>query len=173
MRNIELLFICLIIFLNSYLAGCKANENLTTNYKVENIIQEEVEVDEEKILFLNYKIAKESGGEINLSVINQIINKGNIKGYNSNIQYLKIGNLKFIQQDLQGNELDVYYLSNPLTREVEFVDENGQFQRKVIQMDSSEFGIRLQLQNQCRKVVVELIKDSELNTIELLTTEIK
>ena len=159
-----------ILFIAFCFAACKPSES-TMKSQTQSKVSDEV-ISKEKILFLNYKISKKEDKTLELVLISQILNTGKIKGYKPNNQLIKIGNLKCLQMDSAQMELDVLYLSNPLFREHEFVDEEGNFQRKSLTLDSADLNFRIQLHPLCYEIKIEEIIDSDFRTRELIKTKV-
>lgn len=114
-------------------------------------VQFQMEDDKNYILFVNYILTNEKG-VLKATFINQIVREGKLKPF-QNENNLS-GTLAFEQ--LNGNDelLDQLVLQNPLIKTYEFVDDNGQLNKKEVVLDSAEFSLRTQIIPSARKFIL-------------------
>jgi hypothetical protein len=110
-----------------------------------------------RIVFLNYNMAKESDGSIKIEFINSVIAEGKLKEEISGKKSSEYGDLKIIQVNAKSEPLQSIILSNPLVKNVEYLDESGGFQRKIIVLESTEFSVRTRLNDQTIFIIIEKI----------------
>ena len=66
-------------------------------------------------------------------------------------------NLQVLLTDRNELLMDSFIISNPLIKDVEFVDESGKFLKKTIYLDSIDFSVRFQLDENISFVGIEKI----------------
>jgi len=74
-----------------------------------------------RIVFLSYKIAKNSNGTIKIEFINTIIAEGKLKGEINSKKNPEYGDLKVIQANAKLEPILSIILSNPLVKNVEYL----------------------------------------------------
>ncbi len=119
-----------------------------------------------RIVFLNYTITKNSDNEVKIEFINKIITEGKLKQDLSNKKNPEFGDLKLIQVNAKSKPLQSIILSNPLVKNVEYLDESGGFQRKIIVLESTEFSVRTQLNDQTKFIIIEEINKENKRLIK-------
>jgi len=124
-----------------------------------------------KLLFLNYKISKTSKGEKNIALINQKITDGKLKNTSKVDEKTSFGDLECISLDENFNELDKHSIKNPLVKIVEFINDLGNFEKRIIKLDSAQFALRLQLQSKVKYISISELTQSGIK--KHLTTEIE
>lgn len=102
-------------------------------------------ISEPKILFLNYKIYKTSTDVARIKLLHKIIAKGILKTSFYENNNPKKGDIKCTQINSKSMSVDSVFLSNPLIKIIEYVNDSGQFEKKTIVLDSAEFSIRMPL----------------------------
>ena len=108
---------------------------------------------EPKIIFLNYNIKKTSNGNKRIQFINKVIADGKLKNTKPNEEGVQ-GDLVCLQLDKKSNILQRSIVKNPLIKNIEFLDESKSFQRKEIDLDSTQFSIRLQLKPNTKHISI-------------------
>ena len=138
----------------------------------QQVIDNDTQIEEHpKLLFLNYMISKMVDGEKNIKLINQIITDGTLKKMTKISDKKKFGDLECNTYDKDLNQIGTHSIKNPLKKTMEYINDLGNFEKKIFDLDSAQFSIRLQLQPG-----VKYIKISELTTKgqkELITTELE
>lgn len=99
-----------------------------------------------KILFLNGEISYDSlSQEYTIELINKILSYGKIKP-NPEHSHIHIENqLNYRLLNKNKQVIDDYAIPNPLLKDIEYIDDNGQMGRKRLQLKQAEFSIRVQL----------------------------
>jgi len=95
-----------------------------------------------RIVFVTYKIKKNKGNETEVSFLNHKLVDGKIKGYSNNDLNTTEGDLKCTFLDNKRTVLQVVNIKNPLKRIVEYVNDSGNLEKRLIELDSSQFIIR-------------------------------
>ena len=145
--------ILLLVLLPVFL-GCKNSKQSFEN-------QTEIE-STPKILFLNYAIEKTLDNKRKIEFINKKIVDGKLK----NIAFEPIGNavdgdLIFSELDSKLKTINKILIKNPLVQTIEYVDDAKQFQTKTLDLDKSQFSIRLQLKNATKYITISNFAENE------------
>ncbi len=125
-----------------------------------------------QILFLNYSVSKKSNNQIEVGLINKIVAQGQLKEDMPEHKMGKIGDFKCSEIDENSKLIRSFYITDPLKKNVEYVDGSGQMYRKLVELDSSQFLIRTQLDPRTKFMVIAKITDSTPNLTNLITTQI-
>ena len=124
-----------------------------------------------KILFLNYTMSKSKTRETKVALANKIIVKGKIKDNSIKIDDNRLGNLECIQADDKLNSIKTIYINNPINKTIEYVNDNGEFEKKQIKLDSAQFSIRMQLDSKTKFILIKQI--NQLDKQNVLLSKIK
>ena len=139
-----------------------------------NLVDENVnEASPPKLIFLNYSISKDENNNKNIQFINKIIANGKLKSNSSN--YLKTGNigdLKCSQLNKDSVEIASVIIKNPLSKNIEFINDSLIFENKKIALNKASFSIRLQLRSKTTFIAIKEIKDSLQNASTLNITKL-
>lgn len=119
-----------------------------------------------KIIFLNYKIKKDSKGIEEIKLINKIISKGSLKKNGQKETTDIIDGFVCTQLDKKLLPIDSVQISNPLIKTFEYFDPSGLMGKKTIELDSAEFTVRIQLKPNAKFVS---LKKTNSNNILLKT----
>ncbi len=119
-----------------------------------------------RIVFINYKIAKDSNGTTKIEFMNTIIAEGKLKGEINSKKNPEYGDLKVIQANAKLEPILSIILSNPLVKNVEYLNESGGFQRKIIVLESAEFSVRTQLNARTKFIIIEEINKENKQLIK-------
>ncbi|MDD7886408.1 hypothetical protein [Flavivirga sp. 57AJ16] len=147
------------------LLGCVSKQGLSTNTdKIEKT---------PKIIFLNYTIKKIPDGNKAIRFIDKKVTEGKLKNHNENSKQDPVtGDLMCYQLDKKSNILQSTVIKNPFTKTFEFVDASKSFQMKKIDLDSSRFSLRLQLNPNTEYISIHDISDSKNKIIPLIKTQL-
>jgi hypothetical protein len=173
LHPLEFLLICNVFVISSLFSpnGLSVKENVHSDTHIRNL-EYKLEQSTDKILFLNYEISRESDGSISVKLQDKQVKNGKVK------QKLMI---------LNGNEGDDfeikllgsnsksfgrYEIESPLERVVEYVDNAGQLNTKLIVLDSAQFTIRLQADPKIKFIAIQQKSLNAKNTQSLITTQI-
>ena len=110
-----------------------------------------------KIVFVNYNITKDTDGDIAINLINKIITEGKLKQDLAYKEKTEFGDLKIIQTNSKSKSIQSITIANPLVKNVEYADESGQLNRKIIELESTQFSIRMQMHPMTKYIVIEQI----------------
>lgn len=156
------------LFLLALLIVCYSCAAKRSSLNTEDIIEANP-----KLIFLNYNIKKTNSNNKLVQFINQIITDGKLKG-NSN-KYTKegvSGDLKCNQIDKNGMILNSIVVKNPLTKNIEYVDDSKNFKLKQVVLDSSQFSLRMQLHPNAKYISIIEIKELNKNPNPLIKTKL-
>lgn len=130
------------------------------------VVIQEVTIDTQpKILFISYKFQR---GE--LIFVNKIITKGKLKNKGLLPLDAKYGDLLLKQVDKHDKLLATEVIRNPRFRTIEYVDDEGFLQKKVVRVEEAEVNIRVMLEAETRKLIMEEHTEDQallLNTIQI------
>lgn len=107
-----------------------------------------------KIGFFNYLISKTSAELVEIKFIDKIIVDGKLKTDGSLNNSLQKNTLKLFQIDNDSQALDSMYIENPLSKTVEYVNDDGQYEKRTINLDHAEFSVRLQLNSNTTGIAI-------------------
>ncbi|MFD2823076.1 hypothetical protein ACFS5M_05310 [Lacinutrix iliipiscaria] len=107
-----------------------------------------------QLLFLNYSISKNASDEKTIVLMNQIITDGKLKNKSKTEEKTSIEDLECLILDKDFNELEKISIQNPLLKIVEFVNDLGNFEKRILDLDSAQFSIRLQLKPKAKHIVI-------------------
>ncbi|GGG41889.1 hypothetical protein GCM10010976_11800 [Bizionia arctica] len=122
-----------------------------------------------KIVFLTYSIQKNP--ETQITFLKQKLVVGKIKGYANNDKFQSEGDLECTFLDAKKNVLQVVNIENPLRKIVEYVNDSDNLEKRIIELDSTQFIIRAPyIENTKYLEISEFSKDKQ--TKKLLTTKL-
>jgi len=153
--------IYVLLFL--FVASCTSLKNNTVN----DSIEEATTPIASKIIFLNYKISKNSDTDVELSLINKITTDGNIKKKRQTKTNNSTGDLICIQQDINSKAIDSFYIENPLIKNIEYSDTSGKLSRKKIELDSTTISIRMDLKPQTEFITLKLLNNTNNSLLKI------
>ncbi|WP_179335812.1 hypothetical protein [Winogradskyella costae] len=151
---------CLFIFVIGLLSCASKQLGVT---------EEETIVTQPKLLFLNFEIIKLNDSK-SVSLINQITTDGKLKGCANVDLKGDIGDLEYLILDKDLNQLEKHYIKNPLHKIMEFINDSGDFEKKILDLDRSEFSLKLQLKSKAEYIVINEITlegITKLNTTKI------
>jgi hypothetical protein len=122
-----------------------------------------------KIVFLTYNIQKNP--ETQITFLKQKLVEGKIKGYSNKVTNQSEGDLECSFLDAKKNVLQVVNIENPLKKIVEYVNDSDNLEKRIIELDSTQFIIRAPyIENTKYLEISEISKDK--TTKKLLTTKL-
>lgn len=127
-----------------------------------------------KLIFLNYSISKDENNKKSIQFISKIVADGKLKT-NSN-KYIKtgsLGDLKCSQLNKNSVEVASIIIKNPLSKNIEFVNDSLIFENKKIDLNKAFFSVRLQLHSKTAFIAIKEIKDSvqNANTLNIIKVD--
>ena len=138
----------------------------------QQIISEESKIiPKPKLLFLNYQISKTTDNKKTIVLINQKTIDGKLKNKTKTELKTSLGDLEYIILDNDFNEIGKNSIKNPLVKIVEFINDLGNFEKRIIDLDSAQFSMRLQLPLNAKYIVISEL--TQTGTKKHITTEIK
>ena len=161
-------FILPVFFAMLFMVSCKVSDKTTnTSANDKNTFESP------GIIFLNYSIVKDTiQQEYKIRLINKIITEGNIKGENIILKSPEIDDLEYIVLNKESQVLMRNYIANPLIKTVEYVANNGQLTKKEIQLDSTQFSLRIPLEKTAKFISMERFTGQDSDNIRLLIIDI-
>ena len=148
----------LLFLLLTGLISCHVYRNTSSSLTGENKAEEVP-----RILFLDYQISRDTLNEsFNVQLINMLVVNGKIKERPVARHQAGQGDLELQVLNSQQQIITHQYIANPLDRSVEYPNDNGQFERRMVHLDSAQFNVRLQLgPNACSIVIKRFIDENE------------
>jgi hypothetical protein len=153
----KLIYVILLMLL----AGCTSLKTHT----IDNTTDDVSITSTPKIIFINYKVSKKIDETIKVDLINKIIAEGSLK-MNDQKENNNDNNFTCTQIDKNLLPIDSLYISNPLIKNIEFITPSGLLDKKRIELDSTEFSVRMQL-NPRTKFITLKMKNLTLSKIIL------
>ena len=142
------LFIGLLI---SLLVSCNVSKSAASS----SLAKTEAE-ESPRILFLDYQLKRyESDSIIHASLLNLILVEGSIKEKRNDPVKPMEGDLELKVLDGKGQALSWRHIPNPLDRSVEYVNDSGHLEHKLIHLDSAQFSIRIQMETGAGSILLE------------------
>jgi hypothetical protein len=157
--------IIVLVFSVALFTSCMGTKN-TTDLKN----SEEQTAYTPLIIFLNYSLERDSLETYNVELINKIIASGTVKPTIHHNSTGKTGDFKCLILDANRQAISCLIVPDPLTRRIEYQQENGSLASRQIQLDRAEFSVRMQLDSASRYIAIEKINPS--GTSQLFITEI-
>ena len=139
--------------------SCASKKQVTTEDSIAT--EEPIVIPTPKILFLSYQLVKNAQNEKNIALLNQIKTEGKLKGKPKKIENTTLGDLEYILLDKDFKEVEKHALKNPLNKTVEFINDFGNFEKRVLDLDSVQFNLRLQLPTKAKHIVITEITNTE------------
>lgn len=156
-----------LIFVLS-ITSCASKKHVTAE---DILVKEETKsIPKSKIIFLNYLLVKNAQNEKSITLINQIKTEGKLKGKPNNIKNISPGDLEYQFFDENFNPIEKHALKNPLKKTVEFVNDFGNFEKRILDLDRVEFTIRMQLHPETKHIVISEITNT--TPVKHITTKI-
>jgi len=159
----------LLVILLSILAACTPLRNASRSES-----QESLAPAASRILFLNYQLSRDdTSNSYDARLINMIIKDGSLKEDRPGRNQAKKDDLEVLVLDKNQQIMSYQHIPNPLDKSVEYVNDAGQLEQKMVHLDSIQFSVRMQIEPEAS--IVHLRRYSENNTEEtvLLQTRIQ
>jgi len=125
-----------------------------------------------KLLFLNYNITKNSDGKKAIQFINKIITDGKLKTIANSNYEKNYGDLECAELDENLNTIERIHIKDPLVKIFEYVNDFDTFETKMIEVDSSQFSVRLQLHENTKFIAINEITNSDKENKTLIITKL-
>jgi hypothetical protein len=123
-----------------------------------------------QIIFLNYSLERDSLEVYNIELINKIVASGTVKPTIHHNSTGKPGDFRCLILDANRQPISDIIVPDPLTKRIEYQQENGSLSSRQIQLDRAEFSVRMQLDSASRFIAIERINPS--GTSQLIITEL-
>ena len=102
-----------------------------------------------------------------------IIKEGTIKNDQNHISQPEKDELELLVMDKSQQIMIHHHIPNPLDKSVEYVNDAGQFERKMIHLDSAQFSIRLQIDPGASSILLNRYTGNNNEGTLLLKTQIQ
>jgi len=158
----------LLLCMGSILISCNVTKNSGSQSSNESISG-----DSPRILFLNYEITRDSiNSTYSAQLINTVVAKGSLKKDRTPPIQPVTGDLEFQVLDSKQQIMTTLYIANPLDKSVEFVNDRGELQQKMISLGTAQFSVRLQLEPGAHSALLKRITESNSENTILLNTPV-
>ena len=159
----------LVLSMLSILISCSPPKNIHSSD-----LQEGKAEEPSRILFLDYQLARDTTtNTYNAQLINMIIRDGKIKETSNNSTQAEKDDLELLVLDGNQQIMTQRIIPNPLDRSVEFVNDAGQLESKMIHLDSAQFNVRLQFEADANSILLNRFTGNANEGILLLKTQIQ
>ncbi|KJD31512.1 hypothetical protein PK35_13940 [Tamlana nanhaiensis] len=112
-----------------------------------------------KLVFLNYSVKKTDDISKKIRFINTIVTNGSVKKKSEqDLSEGKSGDLICSQLDKHSNILHRILVKNPLSKLIEYADEDRKLQLKKVDLDSAQLSLRLQLKPETKYISISDFK---------------
>lgn len=161
------------IFISLSLAACSVNKKKTpANTSPVTELEEIIEVNSTpQIIFMNFELSSPINGEITANLVNTIITEGKIKGSKNSAREIKIEDLVCKGLDKNGKVIQSLSYDNPMKKNIEYVNDEGELEKKQITLNETYFSIRMQLNPNTKSIALERFAPD--NSTTLITFEIE
>ena len=122
-----------------------------------------------QLIFLTYKVYNKDNN-YSAVLLDTITKSGKLKENDKNLAANIPGNFQFKQLDRNSKEISCIYVSDVLTKSVEYTDEKGQFQRRIFKLDSAFISVRMDLLPNTRVITLSRINEDLKNNVLSKTT---
>ena len=161
-------FILLAFVAIIFIVSCKVSGKI--KYTLEN---DNIAIESPKIIFLTYSIVNDTiKQEYRIRLLNKIITEGKIKKNPTMTATPAIDDLEYIVLNKESQVLMRSYISNPLIRTIEYVNNNEQLAKKDIRTDSTLFSLRIQLDKAAQFISIQRYTGQNSENIPELITDI-
>lgn len=129
--------------------------------------------DTPRILFLNYEITRDSvNSTYTARLINMMRADGSLKENRTPLYKPVTGDLEIQVLNANQQVLTTLYIANPLDKSVEFVNDAGELQQKMISLETAQFSVRMQLEPDAHSALLKRITGPGSENTFLLKTPI-
>jgi hypothetical protein len=167
--NHFILKITMLFFLLLGFACSSKHKNISVSAQSETLDNNLAINDTIAFLLFNIRYTDKSKMNTSLTLKSITKNAGKIKSNNTNADF-QDNRLVFSFYN-KNKIIDSLLLEHPLNKHVEFIDENNQFIAKKLQLDSTEFFIRIQLKEDYKFLKITQFVDNKKS--ELLMLQLK
>lgn len=158
-----------LVILLSILAACNPTRNASRSES-----QESGAPATSRILFLNYQLSRDSiTNSCDAKLINMIIRDGSLKEDRPGRNQAEKDDLEVLVFDNNQQIMSYQQIPNPLDKSVEYVNDAGQLERKIIHLDSTQFSVRMQIEPEASVVHLNRYTGSKSEETILLKTLIQ
>ena len=161
---LAILWLCM----GSILISCSVSKNTG-----DPSINESNLKDSPRILFLNYEITRDSvNSTYTAQLINTVVANGSLKNDRTPPIQPEKDDLELQVLDSKQQIMTTIYISNPLDKSVEFVNDTGESQQRMISLETAQFSVRLQVEPGASSTILKRITGLNSESTILLKTPI-
>jgi len=158
----------LLLCMGSILISCSVPKNTGSRSSNEGNPE-----DSPKILFLNFEITRDSvNSTYTAQLINTVVANGSLKYDRTPPIQPEKDDLELQVLDSKQQIMTTIYISNPLDKSVEFVNDAGELQQKMISLETAQFSVRLQVEPDAHSTLLTRIAGPDSENTFLLKTPI-
>ncbi len=115
----------------------------------------------DSMIFLTYHIKKSADASLEINHVKTLLSKGRIKGFHEEKELFKKGNLSCDLLDKELNVIETLFIKNPLEKIVEFVNDSGNLEKRLISLESTDFAFRMPYNSTAKYVRMYVITNSD------------
>lgn len=129
--------------------------------------EEHLEAQIPKIVFVHCSIAFDSiQNQYQMELIDTIVTEGRVKNQQIHQTKQTPNAIRYCLMDKQKQALRCEFIANPLSRSVEYVNDQGQLALKTLNLSTSQLSLRVPFTGNCSTLSFE-INDQQLLLIDL------
>ena len=121
------------------------------------------------VLFLNFHVTGGQNNETKIELTNFRVAEGELNEFRSKPQYLTGSRLRCILSNAQGEILFETEVSDPLVRDYEYADENGNLRHSTITSETGDFSLRIPNSKDYKQIRFERISQEKITELQSLT----
>ncbi|MGY0391794.1 hypothetical protein ACW5R3_04410 [Bizionia sp. KMM 8389] len=144
----HLLILCLCLF--SFTSSVNAQGNMQTEKPTDSMV------------FFNYNIKKIPNSSPEINFLNYLTTKGRIKGFHQEKILDKPDNLVCELLDKDLNVIETLYIKNPLNNVIEYVNDDGNLEKKQIILEHTDFSFRMPYSEVIKYSRIRIITNSKI-----------
>lgn len=110
-----------------------------------------------RIAFLTFSISKTPDDKPTIELLDKILVEGVLKNDGFHLKRGRHGDLACMVLDDNSKSQKIQFISNPLKKSVEYVNSSGEFQRKEVISENTQFSIRLQLNTNSKYIIIKQV----------------
>ncbi|WP_417196882.1 hypothetical protein [Bizionia sp.] len=133
----------------------------TTVFAQNSSAKQDIKKVADSMIFLTYHIKKSTDATPTISHLKAVLAKGRIKGFHKKKELMKTGNLTCNLLDKELKVIETLYIENPLEKVVEFVNDSGDLEKRLIALESTDFAFRMPYHETAKYARMYVITNSD------------
>ncbi len=133
----------------------------TSVFAQNNSVNEQANKVTDSMIFLTYHIKKSSDTSFEINHVKTVLAKGRIKGFHEEKELMKTGNLTCELLDEELQVIKTRYIKNPMEKIIEFVNDSGNLEKRLISLDRTDFAFRMPYNKSVKYARIYVITNSD------------